>query len=152
LAAVIGEAERRLQEAQARVKALRSAIESTADWNELSAAEDEVLVAERELARVIGDEYAVELDLGLTWSIGAPLPHVLANGGRAFVLFYLADPDPSWDGTWVRLVDPAASDAEPLGVVEFHYVHSIKFGGPNDEAIDGHPLTGKGLAAYAARC
>ncbi len=34
--------------------------------------------------------------------------------------------------------------------MEFQHVHSVKLGGPNDEAIGGHPLSGKGLRAYAA--
>jgi len=55
-----------------------------------------------------------------------------------------------WDGTWVRVVDPTAPEPHPLGVVEFHRVHAVTLGGPNDEALDGHPLSGKGLRAYAA--
>jgi hypothetical protein len=150
---VMEEAKRRLHEAQARLHDLSSALASAhghGDWDQLRAAQEKVLVAEREVADAAGDEYAVEMTLGLVWDIGAPLPHLLANGHKTYVLFYLADPDPAWDGTWVNVVDPAASQAVPLGVVEFHHVHSIKLGGPNDEALDGHPLTGKGLRAYAA--
>jgi hypothetical protein len=102
------------------------------------------------VASIAGDEYAVELDFALPWSTGAPLPHLLANGHKTFLLFYLADTDRDWDGTRVRIVDPAAIEPEPLGAVEFHRVHSVKLGGPNDEAIKGHPLNGKGLCAYAA--
>ena len=146
-------AERRLQEAQARLDDLSSALASAhahGDLDQLRAAHEKVLVAEREVAEAAGDEYAVELNIGLVWDIGAPLPHLLANGHKTYVLFYLADPDPAWDGTWVTVADPAAPEAVPLGVVEFHHVHSIKLGGPNDEALDGHPLSGKGLRAYAA--
>jgi hypothetical protein len=31
----------------------------------------------------------------LPWSIGAPLPHLLANGHTTYLLFYLANPDPT---------------------------------------------------------
>jgi hypothetical protein len=110
----------------------------------------EVLAAERDVARIAGDEYAIELDFALPWDTGAPLPQVLANDNRTFLLFYLSNPDPDWDGTWVRIVDPAADEPEPLGVVQFHRAHSVKLGGPNDEAIKGHPLYGKGLRTYAA--
>jgi hypothetical protein len=150
---VMEEAGRRLEEARARAEELSAAIQGArgfGDWDGLRAAHLDVLAAEREVARIAGDEYAVELDVALPWSTGAPLPHLLANGHRAYLLFYLADPDPEWDGTWVRVVDPAATEPEPLGVVEFHHVHSVKLGGPNDEAIEGHPLHGKGLRAYAA--
>jgi hypothetical protein len=153
VAIVMREAERRLDEARARVHELSSAIQAArgfGDWDGLRAARQDVLAAEREVARIAGDEYAVELDFELPWDTGAPLPHLLANGHKTYLLFYLANPEPDWDGTWVRVVDPAATEAEPLGVVEFHQVHSVKLGGPNDEAIEGHPLSGKGLRAYAA--
>ena len=147
------EAGRRLEEARARVRELSSTIQGArgfGDWYGLRAAHQEELAAEREAARIAEDEYAVELDFELSWSTGAPLPHLLANGHRAYLLFYLANVDPDWNGTWARVVDPAADEAEPLGVVEFHHVHSVKLGGPNDEAIEGHPLHGKGLRTYAA--
>ena len=150
---MIEEAKRRLQEAEERVRDLSSAIGSASSrsgWAELDAAERQVLAAERELAHAAGDEYAVELNIGLAWDIGAPLPHLVANGHRTYVLFYLADLDTSWDGISTRIVHPGAPCAVPLGVVEFHHVHSVKLGGPNDEAIDGHPLSGKGLRPYAA--
>jgi hypothetical protein len=37
-----------------------------------------------------------------------------------------------------------------VGAVEFLWVSSIKFGGPSDETLSGHPLFGKGLEYYAA--
>src|SRR5687768_11471217 len=95
------------------------------DWDGLRAGQLEVLAAEREVARIAGEEFAVDVDFGLPWSIGAPLPHLLANGDRAFLLFYLANPDPDWGGTSVRIVDPAVTGEEPLGVVEFQHVHSV---------------------------
>lgn len=149
----MAEAERRLAEAQARERELSSAIQAArgfGDWDGLRAAHEQVLAAEREVARIAGDEYAVEMDFELAWDTGAPLPHLLANGHTTYLLFYLASSDADWDGTWVRIVDPNATEAEPLGVVEFRHVNSVKLGGPNDEAIHGHPLDGKGLRAYAA--
>lgn len=145
------EPERRLRAARERADRLSSAIAANqgfGPWDELWAAGLEVLAAEREVAEAAGDEFAVELDLELMWSTGAPLPHLLANGSKAYLLFLLEDADPSWDGTWVRVVDPAATETEQLGLIEFHRVHSTKFGGPNDEAIEGHPLSGKGLNPY----
>ena len=148
-----GEAARHLDRARARVRELSAAIHAahgSGDWNGLRAAQLDVLAAEREVARIAGDEYAEELDFELRWDTGAPLPHVVANGHRTFLLFYLPNRDPDWDGTWVRVVDPAAPQPQPLGVVEFHRVHAVTLGGPNDEALDGHPLSEKGLRAYAA--
>jgi hypothetical protein len=150
---VTEEAERRLDRARTRVRELSAAIHAargSGDWDGLRAAQREVLAAERDVARIAGDEYAEELDFELPWDTGAPLPHVVANGHRTLLMYYLPNRDPDWDGTWVRVVDPTAPEPHPLGVVEFHRVHSVRLGGPNDEAIDGHPLSGKGLRAYAA--
>jgi hypothetical protein len=55
------------------------------------------LEAERELADLRGDEYAVDLDLGIAWDIGAPAPQLLANERMVFVVFYLREPAP-WVG------------------------------------------------------
>lgn len=140
------EAERRLAEARARVESLAGG--DLAAWR---AANDEVLAAEREVARLRGEQYAVELTDVAEWDIGAPLPHVLAANGRVILVYYLrGQPDSGWDGSWVSVVNPAAPDAVPLAVVEFAFVHDVKFGGPNDEAIEGHPLHGRGLEPYAA--
>lgn len=62
--------------------------------------------AERALAAACGEEHAVSVDLGVRWSGGAPLPHLLSSGHRTFVAFYLDEPDPDWDGTYVHVVDP----------------------------------------------
>src|SRR5262245_55456032 len=104
IVSVVSEAERRLEQARARVHALFDEIQAArgfGDWDGLRNAQQEVYAAERELARVAGDEYAVELDLPLRWDTGAPMPHLLADGRRAYLLFYLADVDPGWDGTSV---------------------------------------------------
>jgi hypothetical protein len=60
------------------------------------------------------------------------------------------DPDPDWDGTYVRVVSPADAHRRPLVVIEMWGCAEIRFGGPNDETIHGHPLHGKGLAGYRA--
>jgi hypothetical protein len=121
-----------------------------ADWAALAAMSQERLAAERSLARVSGQQYAVVIDLDIAWDIGAPMPFVAGNGHQAGVVFYLRTSDPDWDGTHTTVVDPADSALERLGVITFHHVHEIKFGGLNDEAIEGHPLAGKGLDTYAA--
>lgn len=64
-------------------------------------------------------------------SVGAPLPIVLATE-QSFVLGYYTDDD---DDRFI--------------IVEFDRVLAHFFGGPNDEALDGHPLSDRGLEAYA---
>jgi hypothetical protein len=61
-----------------------------------------------------------------------------------------SQPDPGWDGTYVRVVSPADRQPSPFVVIEMWGCAETRFGGPNDEAIRGHPLHGKGLAGYRA--
>jgi hypothetical protein len=60
--------------------------------NELAALREQraaELRDERRRAREAGQDYAAVLDLGIQLDPGAPMPHLLANGRSAFVLFYL---------------------------------------------------------------
>jgi hypothetical protein len=111
---------------------------------------DRELAEERRLAAARGEEYAVPFELGVVWSGGAPLPHLLSSGHRSFVAFYLEEPDRNWDGTYVRVVDPTDDTVESLALAEFKAPVAVKMGPPNDEVLHGHPLYGRGLAWYGA--
>jgi hypothetical protein len=37
-------------------------------------------------------------------SIGAPIPCVLADEHRVILAYYIEEPDPDWDGTYVRAI------------------------------------------------
>jgi hypothetical protein len=74
---------------------------------------------------------------------GAALPVVLASEFRLFLLYLTSDTSPDWDGT-PRIVS-AESDDMPVAVIEFLQPYVHLFGPPNDEAIIGHPLAGRGL-------
>lgn len=121
--------------------------EDRAAWR---AAWDAVLEAEREVARRRGEPYAEIMDLGFHWDIGAPEPHVVSNGMRAFVVCLVGEPDPSWDGTYVTVVSPSDQHEDLFAVIDLWGVRSLRFGMPNDEAIEGHPVWGRGLRAYEA--
>jgi hypothetical protein len=108
------------------------------------------LVAERELAAARGEQYAQVIDIGPRWDIGAPLPRLFSNGSQAFVACLASQPDPDWDGTYVTVVSPADEHPSLFVVIEIWGCSEIWFGGPNDEAISGHPLHGEGLAGYQA--
>jgi hypothetical protein len=62
----------------------------------------------------------------------------------------VGQPDSNWDGTYVTVVSPSDADPSAFVVIEMWGCQEIRFGGPNDEAIRGHPLHGKGLAGYRA--
>ena len=92
-------------------------------------------------------EFAKVIDWTPRWSAGAPCPQVYSNGNKTFLLYYLDEPDPNWDGTYVKSID---NSNEPLGLVEFVGGGTFRFGIVNDEAASGHPLYNKGLQVYDA--
>lgn len=141
--------EQRLAAARERVHELSSSLrkDTMQTWR---GAWEAQLQAERDLAAARGEQYAKVIDIGPRWDIGAPLPHLISNGSRVFVVCLASVPDPDWDGTYVRVVSPAEEHLSPLVVIEMWGCAEVRFGGPNDEAIRGHPLHGKGLEGYRA--
>jgi len=113
-------------------------------------ASERVLAAERSLAAARGEEYAEVIDLGVRWDVGAPLPHLIAGGLRAAIICRAAVHDPTWDGTWARMVSPSDTEEAELMRIDIAGYASVRIGSPNDEALHGHPLHGRGLVAYEA--
>jgi hypothetical protein len=102
---------------------------------------------ERSTAAELGLPYAQQVDLGVRWDAGAPMP-VLLSGLRTFVAFYLSVPGRVSGGTNPRGRGPQADHG--IGIVEFKRATNIKIGSPNDEVLRGHPLWGSGLEFYSA--
>ena len=99
----------------------------------------------------MADQRAERVDLGVSIDVGAPLPHLLADGQRAAVVFHAGlTPDAGWDGSTVTVVDPAAEVERNLGWVIFDGVYHVSLGPPNEEALAGHPLYGAGLEYMSA--
>jgi hypothetical protein len=121
------------------------------EWEEYRAAHAALLEAERALAAFRGEEYAVPLDFPVRWDTGAPLPQLLVNDHRAFLIFLQRTFDPKWDGTYATMKSPASDQPDPLALVEFRRCISAKLGAPNDEVFEGHPLAGRGLDGYTAQ-
>ena len=146
--------EKKLAFAHARLDAASAALapkHKGGEWEEYRAAHEALLVAERELAASRNEEYAVPLEFPVEWDVRAPLPQLLVNDRRAFLIFVVKTVDPNWDGTYVRVKDPSAGEKEQLALVEFKRCTSAKLGAPNDEVFHGHPLSGKGLDSYTAQ-
>jgi hypothetical protein len=120
------------------------------EWERFRAAHEKCLSLEREVARSAGDECAVEIDWPAPWDAGAPLPHVIASRLRTRLVYRLRDQNTNFDGSTVTLIDPAAPARHPIAVVEFRHCCIHRFGMPNDEALVGHRLYGRGLVAYGA--
>ena len=141
--------ERRLAAARERVGELSRGLgrDNLDAWR---AAREDQLKAKRDLASARGEQYAQVIDIGPRWDAGAPLPHLISNGARAFVVCLASQPGPEWDGTCVKVVSPADADPSLFVVIEMRGCSEIRFGGPSDEAMSGHPLYGKGLDGYQA--
>jgi hypothetical protein len=120
------------------------------ELEEFAEAHEAVLAAERALAAAQNEPYAVPIAFPVQWDTGAPLPYLLQNDYRTFLVFFLRDVDPAWDGTYVGVRRAGSPDPSNLAVVEFKHCVCTKMGTPNDEVFHGHPLNGKGLQAYRA--
>ncbi len=141
----ISDLENQLQSAPER---LRASKDHRAEFRSIYA---ETLSLERRLAEAKSDEYAVPLDLPVKIDPGAPLPHLIQDDWRAYLIFFVSVPDPNWNGTYVTAQDPKNTSAEPLALVEFHRCVSTRMGHPNDDDQAGHRLYGKGLQHYTAQ-
>lgn len=107
--------------------------------------------AGRGSAKAAGLPWAEPIDLRVSIDPGAPLPHLVADGLKAVLVFHGGLPlDPDWDGTTVTVVDPNESTVRRLSWVVFSGVAHVSLGGPNDEALNGHPLFEAGLRHYQA--
>ena len=103
------------------------------------ASNERVLEAERLLAAATGDQYAVPLNLGFRSETGTPYPFLFQNDYSTALTFIAKAEQP--DGSW----GPSG-----IAVVRFDLCILTKFGYPNDEALAGHPLSGRGLGPYDA--
>lgn len=90
----------------------------------------------------------IELDDVPEPDIGAPLPHLVCAENRLVLAYHATEPDPDWDGTYVKIVGPETEGTVAIVTIQQPYAHM--FGPPNDEAFHGHPLASRGLRPYAA--
>ena len=118
------------------------------EWEEFHAAFQAELLAERTLAAAQDEPYALPIEFPTQWDTGAPLPYLLQNEHRTFLVFFTRVPDPHFDGSYVSIRHAGSSTACELAVVEFKRCVSTMMGAPNDEVLHGHPLYGKGLEGY----
>ena len=108
------------------------------------------ILLERKVALLKGEETAVGCKWDVLWDTGAPLPHIVSNGNKVFLIYYIGEHNPDWDGTTCKVIDPAQEIIRPLALVEFKQCVNFKFGSPNDEVFSGMSLYGKGLEYYKA--
>jgi len=95
------------------------------------------------------DEFARVIEWTPQWDTGAPMPQVFSNGNKTFLIYLINEPDPNWDGTYIRMIDHSNETTYPLALVEFKG-QTFRFGIANDEVYSGLPLWNKGLESYSA--
>lgn len=107
---------------------------------------------QRELLLEKGEETAVLLDYPFLWDTGAPLPRVISNGYKTFLMYYIGENDPAWkaQAQTHEINDLKTGHDDIIALVEFNHCYCYRFGGINEEVISGHPLFEHGLEAYAA--
>ena len=88
----------------------------------------------QELARLTGEEYAILLDIGVVPEYAISRPILFQTDRHCILLFNVHSPD--------------VNDQESQAIIQFDGVSKTQFGLPNDEALDGHPLSKRGLDTY----
>jgi hypothetical protein len=120
------------------------------EWERFDAANAKCISLERDLARSLDEECAVDFDWPAPWSVGAPMPHVMSSGGKTAIVYLQRERDPNWDGSHATPVNPTTPDHQLVATVTFRRCLVHKFGAPNDETLSGHRLHGRGLTGYRA--
>lgn len=131
--------ERMLRETkQAHLDAMQSdAPDPIRRWNRIDETHERMLDAERALAKARGVEYAIALNIDFSPSpSGSDEVFFQTSDSPAFLAFLAIS----------RRLGPAGY-FEDLGCAVFWFPGATqsRFGLPNDEAIRGHPLYGRGL-------
>lgn len=105
---------------------------------------------QRQLSLEKGEETALLFDYAFPCDTGAPLPHVISNGDKTFLIYYIGESNPIWTMQTHQITDLKTEHDDITALVEFKRCYCYRFGGINDEVIDGHRLFEHGLEAYEA--
>ena len=70
---------------------------------------------------------------------------MLTNGMTTILLCRAPAVPADWDGTTIRVVSPSDEALSRLLQFTFSGCRSVRLGMPNDEALNGHALWGRGL-------
>lgn len=93
-------------------------------------------------------EFAQVIEWAPGWETGAPT-QVFSNGRKVFLIYFINEHDPNWDGTCMTMIDNTSETTYPLALVEFSG-STFRFGIANDEVFHGLPLWDEGLEFYQA--
>lgn len=103
---------------------------------------------QREVSLLKGEETAIPIKTSYPLDVGAPCPHVISNGYKTYLIYYIGTGNSNWNETEVdvKIIDSKSDDF--VALVSFNWCYSFRFGGINDEVLNGHPLYEHGLEAY----
>lgn len=105
--------------------------------SEYLSSHNNVLEVERALAAATGDQYATPLNLGFECETGVTAPLLFQNEHMAFLTFNA-----------VKMDIDGSRGKHGTACIEFERCSWTTFGYPNNEALSGHPLYGRGLNTY----
>ncbi|MGL4460536.1 MAG: hypothetical protein ACRC1K_00115 [Planctomycetia bacterium] len=55
--------------------------------------------------------------------VGAPLPHLICDEHRLLLAYLVSEPDPTWDGSYAKLVGPTSDGLVAVVRFERPYAH-----------------------------
>lgn len=147
--------EHQISEAKARCNAIASRRPIISDsFQEYNIEEAKLLELERRLALEKGEEAAILINWPMQWESGYPDPHVFSNGRKTTLAY--------WVGTGVIKQWPIRGKKDiarttvtspksgKIALVDFVMSYEVRFGGGNDEVIEGQSLYGRGLEVNRA--
>src|ERR1700761_3875870 len=88
----IGDLQSALDAAQMRLKRAVQALapkHKGGEFEELASAQEALLEAERALAAAQNEPHAVPIEFPVQWDVGAPIPYLLQDDIRTFLVFFL---------------------------------------------------------------
>jgi hypothetical protein len=97
----------------------------------------EVLTSERQLAAARNEPYAIPWKWPVDWTFSVFQPIVVSNGRRILLMYPAQDKESAPKAKKDRI--------QYTAILTFKGCVSCKYGDPNDEAIEGHPLYGRGI-------
>jgi hypothetical protein len=98
--------------------------------NEYTAVSELVLSYERRVAEINSESFASPIDLEAPWSLNSQFAVLFSSVDCATVAY------------------DEVKNRSGIGIITFSGLYQIRCGGPNDEARNGHDLSGRGLGTY----
>ena len=100
-------------------------------------------------------EYAEKINFPIIMDTGTPEPRVICNGLKTLVIFCVRDDFNPFEKELAKEQFQLTPEhkkkriPDAYALIQFNHCLIHKFGTPNDEALNGHPLWKKGLSFYS---